>query len=132
MADLRRRVFGSSAYRDASRTPSPVPSSGTQDTISVSAAKAEQINKQLSKSAKVPGTKRRNLWLFSLGGIFGVFVALFFAAGRNDVIDLAYLKHLNLDSLMEVLPAGLVKDAEALQVSMAAPRSLSFAPFLFC
>ena len=43
-------------------------------------------------------------------------VAAFFA-GNQDYLDLKALADLNLDSLLDVLPAGLIKDAQDLQVS---------------
>lgn len=33
------------------------------------------------------------------------------------MMDLAMLRDMNLDSIMDVLPAGLIKDARDLQVS---------------
>jgi hypothetical protein len=52
-----------------------------------------------------------------LGGLFGIIVAGFFASS-NDVFDMQALKDMNLDSIMDVLPAGLIKDAQALQVGL--------------
>jgi phospholipid:diacylglycerol acyltransferase len=61
-------------------------------------------------------TKRRNTFIFFLGGLFGLVVAGFFAE-RNDLFDLPELRDLSMDSLMDVLPAGFVKDARDLAVS---------------
>ncbi|KAM3072060.1 phospholipid:diacylglycerol acyltransferase [Clarireedia jacksonii] len=58
-------------------------------------------------------TKRRNTFIFFLGGLFGLVVAGFFAE-RNDLFDLPELRDLSMDSLMDVLPAGFVKDARDL------------------
>ncbi|EER26236.1 Lecithin:cholesterol acyltransferase family protein [Coccidioides posadasii C735 delta SOWgp] len=55
-------------------------------------------------------SKRRNGLIFGLGGIFGIFLALFFA-NHNEVISLDALMDLNLDSLIDVIPAGILKDA---------------------
>jgi phospholipid:diacylglycerol acyltransferase len=60
-------------------------------------------------------SKRRNAWIFSLGGIFGLVVAAFFA-NNSDFIDLASLGDINFDGLLDVLPAGLIKDAKEFQV----------------
>lgn len=124
MSTLRRRLLGDHSS-SPSRTPSPVPdpSDTPTDTVSVSTQKAQQINKQLSRTTGRPASrKRRNLWIFGLGGLFGVLVALFFVAGNNEIID-TYLKQFNLDTLIEVLPAGLVRDAQELQVSPEMPSS---------
>ncbi|EEQ30630.1 Phospholipid:diacylglycerol acyltransferase [Microsporum canis CBS 113480] len=56
-------------------------------------------------------SKRRNGLIFGLGGIFGIFVALFFA-NQNEVISLDALLDLNIDSLIDVIPAGIVRDAK--------------------
>lgn len=72
------------------------------------------------KKKKHGGGKRRNFWVFGLGGLVGVVIALLFVQNPN-VLDLAAFKDMNLDSLMDVLPVGLVRDAQALQV-----RSFSF------
>jgi len=64
-------------------------------------------------SHKKSKTKRRNTFIFFLGGLFGLVVAGFFAE-RNDLFDLPELRDLSMDSLMDVLPAGFVKDARDL------------------
>lgn len=60
-------------------------------------------------------SKRRNGLIFGLGGIFGIFVALFFA-NQNEVISLDALLDLNIDSLIDVIPAGIVRDAKEFSV----------------
>lgn len=81
--------------------------------------KLEKLNSYVAsrtiKKSK-SGRKRRHFWVFGLGGLFGLVMALLFVQ-HPDVLDLAALKDLNLDSLMDVLPVGLVRDAQALQVS---------------
>lgn len=61
-------------------------------------------------------SKRRGGLIFSLGGLFGIVIAAFFAQ-RHDVINLEGLMDMNLESLMDVIPAGIVKDAKDLTVS---------------
>ena len=68
---------------------------------------------QDQKSPK--GTKRRYAWIFTLGGLFGLVLAAFFA-NNSDLIDLAALGDFNLDGLLEALPSGLIKDAKEFQV----------------
>ena len=135
MSELRRRILGDSSSSPSptpGRTPSPAEVSRAHpdspkpdpdnDTVQVPRNKLEQLNQHIrstsSKRAQLKKTKiskRRYAWIFGLGGLFGVVVAAFFA-GSNDMIDLASLMNLNLDSLLDVLPAGVVKDAQELQV----------------
>ncbi|KAA8646099.1 hypothetical protein EYZ11_003740 [Aspergillus tanneri] len=56
-----------------------------------------------------PRSKRRNGLIFALGGIFGILVAVLFA-NQQDVISLDSLMDLNLESLMDVIPQGILKD----------------------
>jgi phospholipid:diacylglycerol acyltransferase len=77
----------------------------------VSAEKLETLKK--SKAPKQ--SKRKNFWIFGLGGLFGLIVAGFFA-NSNDLIDLSALDNMNLENLMDVLPAAFVRDAQQLQV----------------
>ncbi|KAH8819712.1 Lecithin:cholesterol acyltransferase [Xylogone sp. PMI_703] len=58
-------------------------------------------------------SKRRNGFIFVLGGLFGLLVAGFFAE-RTDLIDFPEIGELSMDSLMDVLPAGFVRDARDL------------------
>ena len=60
-------------------------------------------------------SKRRNGFIFALGGLFGIFVALFFA-NQQEVISLDSLMDLNLDTLIDVIPQGIVKDAREFSV----------------
>lgn len=60
-------------------------------------------------------SKRRNGFIFVLGGLFGVLVALFFA-NHQEVISLESLLDLNLESLIDVIPQGIVRDAREFSV----------------
>ena len=62
-----------------------------------------------------PRSKRRNGFIFVLGGLFGVFIALFFA-NQQEVINLDGLMDLNIDSLIDVIPQGIVRDAREFSV----------------
>ena len=142
MSNLRRRIFGSDSA-SSSRAPSPAPairepaspvtqregatdgaadSSLTGNAVRVPADKLERLNsyvtsksEQEHKHKRRPGRKRRTAWIFGLGGLFGIVVAGVFAA-NPDVLDLAVLNDMDLSSLLDVLPSGLVQDAHALQV----------------
>jgi phospholipid:diacylglycerol acyltransferase len=70
----------------------------------------------LAKQHHSKGSKRRTAWIFGLGGIFGIVVAVLFV-GHNEMIDLVGLQDFNLDSILDVLPAGILRDAKELQVS---------------
>ncbi len=50
-----------------------------------------------------------------MGGLFGILVAGFFAR-QSDLIEFPELGDLSMDSLMDVLPAGFVRDARDLAV----------------
>ena len=103
MSALRRRLLG---------TPTP-----SRD---ASPAKAEEV--RLAPVSKIitekhhKTRKRRNGFIFFLGGLFGIVAAGFFA-GKSDLIDFPELGDLRMDSLMDVLPAGFVRDARDLAVS---------------
>ena len=111
MSGLRRRIIN--AFRDTTPSPSPSPVSGTpppgEDVRLVSVAKLKTL------TAK-KGGKRRNGLIFGLGGLFGILLAVFFA-NQQDVIKLEGFMELNLDSLLDVIPAGIVRDARDLTVS---------------
>lgn len=117
MSNIRRRIFGGDGNHNSSteqsRTPSPVRHGKKVDPVPVPAAKVDQMNKHLKKPKS---SKRRYAWNFGLGGLFGVFVAAFFAK-QNDMIDMAWMEGVNLDSIIDVLPAGLMNDAREFQVA---------------
>jgi phospholipid:diacylglycerol acyltransferase len=106
MSSLRRRLLG---------TPTP------EASRSSSTAKTEEVHlnpvSKIIHSSHHKGKtrKRRNGFIFFLGGLFGIVVAGFFA-GRSDLIDFPEFGDLSMDSLMDVLPAGFVKDARDLAV----------------
>jgi phospholipid:diacylglycerol acyltransferase len=62
-----------------------------------------------------PRSKRRNGLIFVLGGLFGIFIALFFA-NQQEVISLESLMDLNLDSLIDAIPQGIIRDAKEFSV----------------
>lgn len=62
-----------------------------------------------------PRSKRRNGLIFALGGLFGIFIALFFA-NQQEVISLDSLMDLNLDSLIDAIPQGIVRDVREFSV----------------
>lgn len=103
MSTLRRRLVGDSSS-DPSRDSSP---SNGEPIIAVPAGKLEKLKQKKGK--------RKSWLLFGLGGVFGVFVAAFFAQ-KNEVINFEGLMDFNLDSLIDVVPAGIIKDAKEITV----------------
>lgn len=103
MSTLRRRLLGDSST-DVSRDPSPVKG---ESVILVQTAHLKKLTKKRSK--------RRQWSIFGLGGLLGIIVAAFFAQ-RHEVISLEGLMDLNLESLLDVIPAGIVKDAKDITV----------------
>lgn len=113
MSGLRRRIFGTSSADTPSLTPEQS-REGTPASEEVRVVSAKKLEK-LTAQHKAKGTKRRNAWIFGLGGLFGILIAGFFASS-NEVFDMQALRDVNLDSILDVLPAGLIKDAHELQV----------------
>lgn len=109
MSTLRRRLLGDpSSSAEPSREPSP---SGKGEPVTlVSSSKLAEL-----KSGTRYPSKRRQWWLFVLGGLFGLTVAAFFA-NHHDVINLEGLVDFNLDNLIDVLPAGVIRDAKDITV----------------
>lgn len=103
MSTLRRRILG-----DSSSEPSREPSPAKGEPVTLIAA--SQLEKLKSKKGK-----RKQWIIFGLGGLFGLVVAAFFA-NQHDVINLEGLVDFNLDSLIDVIPAGIVKDAKDITV----------------
>jgi phospholipid:diacylglycerol acyltransferase len=77
-----------------------------------------------------PRSKRRNGFIFLLGGIFGIFVALFFA-NQHEVISLDSIMDLNLDSLMDAIPQGILRDVKEFSVCPQGRCSLISTPGYF-
>ena len=103
MSFLRRRIYGQ---------PSPEPSR------EASPDKNEEVRLvPLSKlrTLTTKKSKRRNGLIFGLGGLFGVLIAAFFA-NQQDVISLNSLMELNLEGLLDVIPAGIVQDVKDISV----------------
>jgi phospholipid:diacylglycerol acyltransferase len=129
MSGLRRRIFGTGggddsepSSRDAS--PAPAPKEAGGDAFRVIHKEKLEL---LRKNSKNKGTKRRNAWIFGLGGLFGLFMAGFFAS-RDGAIDklvtMAGLEDMNLDNLYDVLPVGLIRDVQNMQVRVTSCISL--------
>lgn len=64
--------------------------------------------------------KRRNMFIFLLGSLCGIVAAGFFAS-TNDLIEFPEIGELSLDSVLDVLPAAMVREYRDLIVR-ALPR----------
>ncbi len=105
MSTLRRRFLGnSSTSTEHSRDPSPA--NGEPVTL---------VSKSHLKELKKKRGKRWQFSIFGLGGLFGLVVAAFFA-NQHDVLNLEGLVDFNMESLLDVIPAGIVKDAKDITV----------------
>lgn len=120
MSQLRRRIFGSASNghdSDSSREQSPAPAPESAGGEAFRIVPKETLEK-LKKGPK-KGSKRRSAWVFVLGGLFGLFVAGFFASsngGLDKLVTMAGLEDMNLDTILDVLPAGLISEVRDLQV----------------
>ena len=103
MSTLRRRIFGESSS-EPSRDASPI--KGEESRL-VPVSKLRKLKWKTSK--------RRNGLIFGLGGLFGLVVAAFFAQ-QQEVVNLNGLLDLNLESLLDVIPAGIVNEAKDITV----------------
>lgn len=105
MASLRKRIFGGSA-------PSPTVEKAEEVRLApVSKIVSDDTEEKVSKNHK----KRRNGLVFTLGGLFGVLLAGM-VANKNDLIELPEMRDFSLDSLVDVLPAGFMREARELSV----------------
>ncbi|KAK3112048.1 phospholipid:diacylglycerol acyltransferase [Teratosphaeriaceae sp. CCFEE 6253] len=127
MADLRRRIFGVGTPQStpaSSRDASPAPPARlapdrASDEGALSASQLDGKGKR-AKRAKGSWTSRRNVWIFALGGLVGILSAGFFATrsgGLDHLVEMAGLNGMNLDSIMDVLPAGLIREVRDLQTN---------------
>lgn len=107
---LRRRALR------PEETPSPSPSLTPIDTPRDASPAPHRSAKDKFKTVvhvKPPTRKRRNTFIFLLGSLSGIIAAGFFAK-TNDLIDFPEIGDLSVDNLLDVLPAGLVRDMKDL------------------
>ena len=109
---LRRRP-AKDGQVPSSASSDPNSSSSSSHTVTQTVEK-KKVDSFLTK----PRSKRRNSLIFLLGGLFGILFALFFA-NQQDVISLDSLLDLNLDTLMDAIPQGIVWDAREFTVGLS-------------
>lgn len=118
-SELRRRV----ARRGGDDTPSESSVTLTPP-LDENSGKEEERIKIVHHQQKA--RKRRTGAIFLLGSLFGIIAAGFFAKS-NDLIDFPGIGELSVESLLDALPAGLVKDVRDLVVrSSSAVPSTNF------
>ncbi|KAK7513000.1 phospholipid:diacylglycerol acyltransferase-like protein [Phyllosticta citriasiana] len=105
-SSLRRRVAGDSS-QDA-------PSAVSDDQTRASAKDFSSPAPKPTVQKKSFGSKRWNLFVLGLGGVLGIVLAGWFAQ-NNEMIDLAAITDLNLETIADIVPAGLLQDAKDLQ-----------------
>jgi len=106
MASLRQRILGGKPKPKAPEKEEPPEAAEEVRLAPVSKIITEKHHKT---------RKRRTGFIFFLGGLFGIVAAGFFAQ-KSDLIEFPELGDLSMDSLMDVLPAGFVRDARDLAV----------------
>lgn len=116
MSELRKRmgrILGDSPSPSSSRESTPAPADKSGD-VKISRARLERLEsyRKENHENKKGRRKRSTIWFF-LGGLLGLMGALFLAQ-QQDVIKLDGLLDVNLDSLLDVIPAGMVKDVKEL------------------
>jgi len=105
MASLRRRIFGES-------NPTPTTEKAEEVRLApISKIVSGETEEKVTKKHK----KRRNGFVFGLGGLFGIVLAGM-VANKSDLIDLPEMGEFSLDSLVDVLPAGFMREARELSV----------------
>lgn len=107
-SELRRRAAGA-------EPPAKSPLSVSQTPRDQSPAKPGDKVKIVYDHQKPHTRKRRTTFIFLLGSLFGL-IAAGFLAQSNDLIEFPELSELSVDSLLDVLPSGLVADMKDLIV----------------
>ncbi|KAI5363581.1 putative lecithin:cholesterol/phospholipid:diacylglycerol acyltransferase, alpha/Beta hydrolase [Septoria linicola] len=124
MSSLARRIFGVGGSSDdtppASRdsSPGPAPHEALKRPGAYRVLTTEKFDELKAAVKSGKGKKRRNFWVFGLGILGGLFAAGFFASrdgALDQLVAMAGLEDVNLDSLMDVLPTGLIRDVQDLQ-----------------
>lgn len=108
---LRRRAVAQNTDTPSESEPSTPrddsPSPGLEDESSLANPDGGKI--EVVHHHKTKTKKRRTTAIFLLGSLFGIIIAGFFAKS-NDLISFPEIGELSMDSIFDVLPAGLVKD----------------------
>ena len=110
MSSLRRRIFGESST-EPSREVTP---EKDEEVRLISTEKLKHLTHKATHASQ-KGRKRRNGLIFGLGGLFGIVLAAFFA-NQHDV-DLRGMLDMNFyEGLLDVIPAGVLREAKDITV----------------
>lgn len=115
-SELRQRIpqgKGKGKGRGSREEEVDVPVETTEDLTPVRGQSPIRAGEQVKVVR--PKRKRKLGAIFLLGSLFGIIAAGFFAK-RNDLIDFPEIGELSVDNLLDILPAGLVKDVRDLVV----------------
>ncbi|KAI1656116.1 LACT-domain-containing protein [Daldinia decipiens] len=99
---LRRRALAPDNSSESSLSLAPTP----RDESPAKPGDKVQI---IHHEHKAKTGKRRNTFIFLMGSLFGL-IAAGLLAKNNDLLELPEIGELSMDSFLDVLPAGLVKD----------------------
>ncbi|RYP69788.1 hypothetical protein DL771_005897 [Monosporascus sp. 5C6A] len=106
---LRRRVLDGGADDTPSDSSTPTTPTLAPTVHDDSPAKPGEKVRIIHHRHPPKTRRRRNTFIFLLGSLFGL-IAAGFLAQSNDLIELPEIGELSMDSLLDVLPAGLAKD----------------------
>lgn len=109
MTTLRHRI--GSVIR---QTPSPSPVARNRIGDDSEEVQLVPVSKLKGLTTKRKSRRRSGL-IFGLGSLVGIVVALFFA-NKQEVIKFDGLMDFNLDSFLDAIPVGIVKEAKDLTV----------------
>jgi phospholipid:diacylglycerol acyltransferase len=108
---LRRRAVAQGTDTPSeSGTSTPLEPGTPEETTIRESADSDGLKKiEVIHHHKSKTRKRKTTAIFLLGSLFGIILAGFFAK-NNDLISFPEIGELSMDSIFDVLPAGLVKD----------------------
>lgn len=116
-SELRRRVAKSKGKINGSGNDDEddIPSVSSEDVIPVGDQGTVKPGDEVKIVQNHHRRKRKLGAIFLLGSLFGIIAAGFFAK-TNDLIDFPEIGELSVDNILDILPAGLVKDVRDLVV----------------
>ncbi|KAI5817086.1 Lecithin:cholesterol acyltransferase-domain-containing protein [Pyronema omphalodes] len=84
-------------------------------------------NSEKQQQQDPPRRKKRSTWLiFTIGGLAGLFLAGF-TAKNQDMLRLELLQDLNLDTIIDIIPAGILKEAS--DITMREKEAVNYDAF---
>lgn len=114
-SELRRRVAKGKGKGKGAGDGDNIPSVSSEDVTPVRDQSPVKPGEEVKVVQAHHRRKRKLGAIFLLGSLFGIIAAGFFAK-TNDLIDFPEIGELSVDNLLDILPAGLVKDVRDLVV----------------